>query len=246
MTYRQELFAPDYPGAIVIPAHKNNVIDRSNNAKAFFIHTPEEPVDDFESTPAYFARDLTLLNPPRRASTTYYQDSDGDVYQMVPANLGAIANGYDPGDPPQLPYPPWATPGLSLNLQSESVEVEGYAAGMHRTCPRGGRQWNGLVKLVEYRTRIKRIPLDRIYIMRHDEVSIYRSDPGTFNVDLLVEDVQALREASDMPSADELTKLFGNWEGTCLEASAYMSRRVKMPSGLIKRLEAIVNLAKSR
>lgn len=245
MAYVQRPFPVDYPGSICVPAHPNNVIDRPNDAKAFFIHTPEEPVDDFESTPAYFARDLTLLNPPRRASTTYYQDSDGDVYQMVPANLGAIANGWSPGPPPGLPWPGWATPGLSLNLQTESVEVEGYARGMHRTCPRGSRQWNGLVKLVEYRTQIKRIPLSRIYIMRHDEVSIYRSDPGTLNVDLLVEDIKALREASDMPSADELTKLFGTWEGTCLEASAYMSRRVKMPTGLIKRLEAIVNLAKS-
>ena len=240
MTYTQAPFPVDYPGAICYPAHKNNVIDRANNAQAFFLHTPEEPVNNYESTPPYFARDLT----PRRASTHFYQDSDGDVYQMVPTGVGAIANGWDPGDPPRWPYPEWAIPGLSLNLQSESVEVEGYAAAMYRTCPRGGRQWNGLVSLVEYRTRIKLIPLDRVHIVRHDEVSVNRGDPGTLNRDHIVEDVISLRKANDMPSETELTKLFGTWEGTYHEAAGYMSSRKKMPKGLIDRLEVLVNLAK--
>lgn len=243
MSYQQRLFVPDYPGAIVVPAHPNNVIDQPNDAKAFFIHAPEEPVDDFESTPLYFAQDLTLLDPPRRASTTFYQDSDGDTYQMVPANIGAIANGWNPGDPPRFPWPVWATRGLSLNLQSESVEVEGYAVAMHRTCPRGGRQWNGLVKLVEYRTGVKNIPLSRVYIVRHDEVSWTRTCPGTLNVDLLVEDIQALREANTM-SALELHEILNAWAGTFAEAEGYMLRKEKMPQGLIRRLEAILALAK--
>lgn len=241
MAYTQRPFSVDYPRAICWPAHKNNVIDRPNDAKAFFVHTPEEPVDDVESTPAYFARDLS----PRRASTTFYQDSDGDVYQMVPANIGAIANGWNPGDPPRFRFPEWATRGLSLNLQSESVEVEGFARAMHRTCPRGRRQWNGLVKLVEYRTRVKRIPLSRVYIVRHDEVSWTRTDPGTLNVDLLVEDIQALRRVNTyMPDPKlELHELLNGWAGTFAEAGGYMLRQEKMPKGLRDRLQAILNLA---
>lgn len=243
MTYIQRPFPPDFPGAVVIPAHKNNVIDRSNNAKAFFVHTPEEPVDDFESTPYYFARDLS----PRRASTTFYQDSDGDVYQMVPANIGAIANGWNPGDPPRFSFPIWATRGVSLNLQSESVEVEGYAAAMHRTCPRGGRQWNGLVKLIEHRTRVKGIPLSRVHVVRHDEVSYTRTDPGTLDVDILVADVLALRRDYTVTNdADlQLHELLNGFAGTFAEAAGYMLRKEKMPTGLLARLQAILGLART-
>ena len=236
MAYKQELFAPDYPGAIVVPAFPGNVIDRFNFPKGIVLHSPEEPVDDIEVTPYYFARDLS----PRRAYTHFYFDSDGDVYQMVPVSIGAVANGVQ-----GKPYPPWAIRTLSLNLQTENCEIEGYAAGMHRTCLRGSRQWNSVVKWIENRCRFHRIPITRERILGHYEVSDRRTDPGTLDIDGIVEDAVALREASDMPSADELTKLFGDWEGTMHEAAAYMSRRVKMPTGLIKRLEAIVNLAKS-
>lgn len=238
MAYTQTIFVPDYPGAIVVPAFPTNVIDAPNHPRALFLHTPEEPVDDIESTPAYFARDLS----PQRASTHFYADSDGDMYQMVPVRFGAVANGLR-----NKPLPPWAVPGVSLNLQSESIEIEGYAAGMRRTCPPHSRQWNSVVRWVERRTRMQTsmppILLDRAHVMGHYEVADNRSDPGTLDIDGIVEHAQELRGEIMAPSETDVIKATNNFAGTFEEAAGYMLRQEKMPKGLLDRLQAILNLA---
>jgi hypothetical protein len=231
MVYTQTPFPPDYP-SIVVPAHPGNVDERQPNApRALMLHTPEEPVDDYESTPVYFSSD-------RGAATHYYSDSDGDWYQMVPEAVGAIANGRR-----NKPRPTWAVPGISLNLQTISVEIEGYAAAMHRTMPRGGRQWNAVVRWVENRSRQHLIPLDRAHIMGHYEVADNRSDPGTLNIDLIVEDARKLREAHMTPNKVDVIEATNDFAGTFAEAQGYMLRQEKLPRGLRDRLQAILNLA---
>ena len=67
------------------PAHPSNYYSAASRpysgAKRRFVaicyHTPEEPWDDNEATPAWFE------NPRANASTHYYADSDGDLYHMV-------------------------------------------------------------------------------------------------------------------------------------------------------------------
>lgn len=174
-------FVADYSGAIVYPAWYNlaNHQDTRNNyyrpeghggvpniPRAWVLHTPEEPADDNETTPAYFA------GPGRKASTHYYLDDDGDVFQLVPEFAAAIANGLN-----GKPMPSWAGPG-SLNWQTLSVEIEGYAHSVHETMPVGGVQFNALVKLIKDRAHVWGIPLDREHIMGHYQLSIDRSDPG--------------------------------------------------------------------
>ncbi len=174
-------FVADYPSAFVYPAWYNlaNHYDSRNNyyrpeghggvpniPRAWVLHTPEEPSDNNETTPAYFA------GPGRQASTHYYLDSDGDVFQLVPEFAAAIANGLK-----GKPVPSWAGPG-SLNWQTLSVEIEGYAHSIHQTMPVGGVQFNALVNLIKGRAHVWGIPLDREHIMGHYQLSIDRSDPG--------------------------------------------------------------------
>lgn len=168
----------DYPGAILYPAHVNNYggYATSNVPKAIVLHTPEEPADDYESTPAWFA------NPAASASTHYYADNDGDIYQMVADIDCPWANGNRAGVNRVWKgvidaYPPWATPGVSLNCQTLSIEIEGKAATIHETLT--DAQFNSLVNWIKYKANEYDIPLDRDHIVGHFELSTDRTDPGT-------------------------------------------------------------------
>lgn len=166
-------FTPDYPAATVYPAHPSNYYHPKdhgnvpNRPRAWVLHTPEEPADDNETTPAFFAQ------PNRQASTHYYVDSDGDVFQLVPESYGAIANGLR-GKPP----PAWADLSTSLNWQTLSVEIEGYAHSIHDTMPVGGVQYQALIALIKHRALARNIPIDRDYVIGHYQVANDRSDPG--------------------------------------------------------------------
>lgn len=174
---------PDYPGAILVMAHPSNILRAANQPKVLVLHTPEEPADNVESTPYYFQR------PNLGASTHYYADSDGDMYQMVAEINGAIANGVR-----GKPYPAGTNSRASLNYQSLSIEIEGYAAGIALTMPRGGVQWKAVVRWVASRAKKYGIPLVRSRIIGHYEVANNRTDPGTLDIDAIVADARAAEE----------------------------------------------------
>lgn len=197
-------FVADYPRAIIVPADDSRVRPGVNDAKVFVVHTPEEPVDDNEVTPRWFqvpARVAPNFYP--RASTTFYVSGglgtfgNGDIYQMVPASRCAIANGVTAG----RSYPADTNAFLSLNCQSESVELEGFAHSIHLTMRRGGKQWKSTVSLIAFRCAVKRIPIDRAHIIGHYEVSNVRTDPGTQILDQLVEDIK--KEGGGVPTPEE-------------------------------------------
>lgn len=176
---------PEVDCDLAVPwwAHPSNYgygVGQQNRPRAFCIHVAEEPADPHGGTPLYFA------GPNRRASTTYFVAHSGGIYQMVPETEGAYANGLQGKTPPA-----WADPNVNLNLQTLSVEVEGYADTIDRTMPRGGPQWNSLVALVYDRCKAHRIPTDRARIFGHYEVSNQRTCPGKLPLDLLVADVSA-------------------------------------------------------
>ena len=224
-------FPADYPGSIVYPAHPSNYYLPENHGgvpnrpRALFLHTPEEPADDYESTPVYFSQ------PNRQASTHYYADSDGDWYQLVPERCMAIANGLI-----GKPLPLWAEPDTSLNWQSLSVEIEGYAATIHQTCVRGGPQWNAIVRWVEDRTRIHNIPLDREHVMGHKEVANNRSDPGQLDINAIVADALALR----IPQEEDDMELLGQFAATIPWQKSY---KVIMGADGVIRKVAVKNAA---
>ena len=170
-------FTADYPGAIVVPATLDNVYSPTlhggipNAPRAWVLHTPEEKADDIEVTPRWFQQ----YHPESRGSTHYYLDNDGDVYQCVDESWGAIANGFNPGVPQQVHYPSWAGP-FSLNWQTVSVEIEGFAHNIGQTL--NDVQFNSLVRLVKHRAAFYRIPLLRSHIIGHYQVAFDRTDPG--------------------------------------------------------------------
>ena len=192
MTYVQAPFVADIPRAIVVPAFPWNLIGASdgsfpeNRPKVNVYHTPEEAADEIEVTPFYFARDLR----PRRASTHYYADSDGDLFQMVPERYGAIANGVTAG---KL-YPAGTDSTVSLNLQSRSIEIEAYAATVHLTMRRWRPQWWTVVEFAVYGWYEHAIPLTRERNIGHYEVASDRSDPGLLDLAAILEDAMQLVE----------------------------------------------------
>ena len=186
----------DYDDSVIfVPAHPNNIRPGDNHPKVLVLHTPEEAADAIEVTPFYFSRNLLLADPPRRASTHYYASGgvatggDGDLYQMVRESEGAIANGVV-----GKPYPEGTNGAISLNLQSLSIEIEGYAANIKQSMPVGSKQWVTVVRWVESRSRKYNIPLDRAHVIGHYEVASNRTDPGTLDIDLIVQHAQAIRE----------------------------------------------------
>jgi len=187
-------FLADYPGAIVVQARNYGYVVGGkhllNNPKAWALHTPEEPPDNVPSTPYYFA------STDRDASTTYFVSYLGFVFQMVPESEGAYGNAVE-----GKPYPAWADSTVNLNLQTLSVEIEGYAATIHQTMPRGSAQWRALVNLMAHRCRALNIPPGRTF--GHYAVSVYRSDPGQLNIPLLVSDVIAALQPA--PEEEEMT-----------------------------------------
>ena len=125
---------------LVVPAHISNYYSqRICKPIAGVFHEPQEPSDTYESTPVYFQ------TPNIQASTRYYNDNDGDVYQMVPIDRPAIANGLD-----GMPMPKFNDGGpefgaYSINDQTENAEVEGLTATIAKTMTQA--QWAGCVDL---------------------------------------------------------------------------------------------------
>ena len=181
---------PDYPGAIWYPAHPSNWgyrdaagRDFRNIPAAWVFHTPEEPADNYPSTPYYFGQ------PNRVASTTYFDSYLGFIWQCVEEQYGAYGNALI-----GKPMPSIFAPGLNLNLQTLSVEVEGCRATIMQTM--NERQWMALVNLIRARSPLYGIPLDRQHLLGHYEVASNRSDPGPEFMAELVRRVQV--EGDDM------------------------------------------------
>lgn len=169
---------PDYIGAIVVEA-KNYGYGARNNPKAWCLHTPEEPADSNPITPYYFH------NTDRQASTHYYVSYTGLVFQCVPEDEGAYANGVE-----GKPWPEWANPDVNLNLQTLSIELEGYAKSIHETMKRGEPQWNATITLMA--DRCKERGIDPELTFPHFAVSRYRSDPGALDIAQLITDVKGI------------------------------------------------------
>ena len=198
-------FSADSPGAIVVPAATygyNGKPGIYNDAVAIGLHTPEEPPDATASTPGYFHN---LFG--RNASTHYFlayalQQGRTRVMQMVPERAGAYGNTVE-----GKPYPSWADPNINLNLQTYSIEIEGYAASIHQTMPRGSDQWNALAWLMaDIARRNPAVNLD--WTFGHYLVSNQRSDPGQLDIKALVADAKALLNEEDDMTQREHDVLF--------------------------------------
>ena len=174
---------PEGARTIWAPAHRSNyyaAADRPYGGAprrqiAICYHTPEEQPDDIETTPAWFQ------NPAADASTGYYADSDGDLYQMVRDADFAWAQGTRTRTRPntRLPRPAWWRAQLvSYNTCMLSIEIEGRARDIGRTFTPGSRQFRAVAAWSAYQCRKYDIPLDRAYHLGHSELCTTKGDPG--------------------------------------------------------------------
>ena len=221
----------DYPGAIVIEARnygfRYNGLLIQNFPKAWCLHTPEEPADDWPSTPHYF-RDTTAI-----ASTHYFVAFRGDVYQCVPEYEGAYANAVF-----NKPYPFWAEAGVNLNLQTLSIEIEGFARDIHLTMPRGSAQWNALVRLMADRCQALGIPPE--WTIGHYAVASNRSDPGQLDIPAIIEDVKAAMEDDMTPEEHERLVNTENAVARLEAASARNEQGREDIKAMLQELSAVI------
>lgn len=158
---------------IVHPAHPTNYYGPTSGRGlckpiAMVFHEPQEPADNYESTPVYFS------SPNRDASTRFYTDNDGDLYQLVPIQYGAIANGLD-----RRPMPRFNDGGpefgaFSLNLQTDNNEVEGYTHNIAQTFTQA--QWDACVDWCVLGLIMYELPRNVGRFLSHKQLSVDRSD----------------------------------------------------------------------
>jgi len=197
MTYDFEL---DVPADLVTPhqvikapAFEGNLggYGRPNVPRALVLHTPEEDADQNEVTPRWFA------DPRARASTHYYADDDGDLYQMVADVDCAWAQGTHSGNRHwkgrASALPPW-NEGVNNNCRALSIEIEGRAASIGRTLAPSQRRT--VVRWLARKSAQYDIPLDRDHVVGHEELATNKRDPGialgTFPIGRLIAEARAL------------------------------------------------------
>ncbi len=189
---------------------------QTNEPVAIVLHTPEERADAIESTVWWFQQ------LQANASTHYYMDNDGDVYQMVGDRDMAWAQGVRFGglNPnARLPLPSWHRPEkVSYNTQAISIEIEGFASSIGRTMPIEGPQYKGLVALVAYKALQYKIPVTREYIVAHSELATDRWDPGaSFPWEAFMLDVKDIADGTINESED-------HYHGYTVDIEAFRNR----------------------
>lgn len=174
-------FEPLDPSFTVIPADDSNY-GGSFTPRAIVLHTPEEEVDDREKTPAWFA------NPAANVSMHFYVSGpEGNIVQMVPAQVRAWGHGVLPQHRRDGYVPSWAwspqegspTRVVSnYNAVAFGIEIEGRATSIQQTLTRGGAQWQALVDLIAFLCLEYDILPTRQFIVGHSELSSQKWDPG--------------------------------------------------------------------
>lgn len=171
---------PEGARTIWRPAHPSNyhaAVSRpysgaTRRVIALCYHTPEEPWDNNEITPLWFE------DPRANASTNYYADSDGDLYQMVRDEDFAWAQGVRRQDL-VLPRPSWwRDEYVSYNVCMLSIEIEGYAREIGETFVRGSRQFETVAAWSAHVCRKYDVPIARSHHVGHSELTRLKTDPG--------------------------------------------------------------------
>lgn len=135
---------------------------------ALVLHEPQEEADGRESTPVWFQ------NPSANASTRWYADNDGDLYQCVPFPAAAIANGLDGRPEPKFRDGGPEFNGQSLNNLTDNIEVEGYTHNIHQTFTEA--QYQGLCDWLVMGYLHWNLPRNTGRVLSHYQISANRSD----------------------------------------------------------------------
>ena len=185
-----DFIIPNGRDGIWSPAHQNNfftagqaglrynISDGAPRHLGLVLHTPEEDADDNETTPRWFQ------HPEAGASTIFYGDNDGDLYQMVRASNVAFAQGVrffgtkrnvnDAAIPDYFNRDEHGSP----NIAWDSYEIEGRWESIEETFDLNGPQGDTLCALIAYLSLRYGWPIDEYHVLRHSEINRHKSDPG--------------------------------------------------------------------
>ena len=154
---------------VIYPAHVSNYYSqRVCKPIAFVLHEPQEPADNYESTPVYFSQ------PDRQASTRFYGDNDGDIFQLVPLEFPAIANGLDGKPMPRFNDGGPEFGAYSINDQTDNIEVEGLTASIAQTFSQA--QYAGLKDWLKLMYIMWDVPRTPQRVLSHAQLSTQRTD----------------------------------------------------------------------
>ena len=200
---------PEGARTIWRPAHASNYSTAASRpysgAQRRFValcyHTPEEPWDDNEVTPAWFE------DPRANASTNYYADSDGDLYQMVSDEDFAWAQGVWSKDRVEPRPAWWRDEYVSYNTCMLSIEIEGYAHKIGETFLVGCRQFETVAAWSAFVCEKYGIPIDRTHHVGHSELSREKGDPGRdFPWEALLDRVRELSQSGESGTLAEIER----------------------------------------
>ena len=200
---------PEGARTIWRPAHASNYSTAASRpysgAQRRFValcyHTPEEPWDDNEVTPAWFE------DPRANASTNYYADSDGDLYQMVSDEDFAWAQGVWSKDRVEPRPAWWRDEYVSYNTCMLSIEIEGYAHKIGETFLVGSRQFETVAAWSAFVCEKYGIPIDRTHHVGHSELSRQKGDPGRdFPWAALLDRVRELSQSGESGTLAEIER----------------------------------------
>jgi len=206
------LHLPEGSQTIWQPAHESNYAAHNSGHYsgvprrfvAVCLHTPEETWDDYELTPDLFSR------PNFGASTGYYADSDGDLYQMVHDRDYAFAQG-QPHTQRRLPRPSWwRDEYISYNTCMLSIEIEGRAAQIASTFRPGQPQFLTVAAWLAFVCTKYQIEINRTFVIGHGELDTWRTDPGAeFPWLPLLQQARTMASAYEhsQPADERLTQL---------------------------------------
>ena len=111
-----------------------------------------------------------LCNPDAQASANYLIERDGTIYELVPPDEAAWANGAV--NSPNTANPViagWLREGVNFNQRTVSIEHEGFTSNNH-----GGsltpEQVNSTIQLTAWLCQEYQVPPDQLHIIGHYEV----------------------------------------------------------------------------
>lgn len=117
----------------------------------------------------------TFMTEPK--STHFLVNKDGTIWQFVRSSDTAWGNGVVDQPTSELVLTKKGNP----NDYSISIEHEGFS-----TSDINDAQYAASVRLVKYLSARWNIPLDRTHIIRHEEITGYKSCPGKVSVEKII------------------------------------------------------------
>ena len=111
-----------------------------------------------------------LCNPAAQASSNYLIERDGTIYELVPPDEAAWANGAVSSPNAANPViAGWLREGVNFNQRTVSIEHEGFTSNNH-----GGsltpEQVNSTIQLTAWLCQEYQVPPDQLHIIGHYEV----------------------------------------------------------------------------